>query len=250
MIDTHAHLEACAEPAAALVERARAAGVGRILAVGTTIESCRAALAVAEREEGVFAVLGIHPHEAEREGGRLDELRGLLAHPRAVAVGETGLDFYRDRAPRDRQREVFEAELALAAELGKPAVIHTRDADEATLEILEGFAGTVVLHCFSSPALLPVALERGWYVSFAGNVTYPKAAELRQAVARVAADRLLAETDSPYLAPQPVRGRPNEPAHVLHTLDTLDTLARERGTSPAELEVRIEANAAAAFGLP
>jgi TatD DNase family protein len=247
VIDTHAHLEACADPSHEVVERARAAGVERILAVGSTIESCRAALAVAEEEEGVFAILGIHPHEAEREGGRLDELRGLLAHPRAVAVGETGLDFYRDRAPRDRQLEVFEAELALAAALGKPVVIHTRAADEATVEALETFAGTVVLHCFSSPALLPVAVDRGYYVSFAGNVSFPNASQLRLAATQVSADRILAETDSPYLAPQPVRGRPNEPAYVLHTLATL---AEARGEDTAELEAQIGANAAAAFGLP
>jgi TatD DNase family protein len=247
VIDTHAHLEACAGAPHEVVERARAAGVGRVLAVGSTIETCRLALAVADQEEGVFAILGIHPHEAEREGGRLDELRGLLAHPRAVAVGETGLDFYRDRAPRGRQRAVFEAQLDLAAELGKPVVVHTRAADEATAEALARFAGTVVLHCFSSPALLPVALERGYYVSFAGNVTFPSASELRLAATQVPADRLLAETDSPYLAPQPVRGRPNEPAHVVHTLAAL---AGARAEEPAELEGRIEANAAAAFGLP
>ena len=246
MIDTHAHLEACAGPAPEVVARARAAGVDRILAVGTTIETCRSALELAEAEDGVSAILGIHPHEAEREGDRLDELRELLAHPRSVAVGETGLDFYRDLAPRDRQLAVFEVELALASGLGKPAVIHTRAADAETAAALEAFDGVVVLHCFSSSALLPVALERGYYVSFAGNVTYPKASELRIAASRVPADRILAETDSPYLAPQPVRGRPNEPANVLHTLAAL---AEARGEDPAELEARIGANAAAAFGL-
>ncbi len=246
MIDTHAHLDACAEPAPVVVERARAAGVRTILAVGTTIAGCRTALAIADGAEGVFAVLGIHPHEAEREGDRLDELRGLLAHPRAVAVGETGLDFYRDRSPRRRQRELFEAQLGLAAELGKPAVVHTRAADEATADVLAGFDGTVILHCFSSAALLSVALERGYYVSFAGNVTYPNASDLRLAATRVPADRLLAETDSPYLAPQPVRGRPNEPANVVHTVAVL---AETRGVDQAELEAQIEANAAAAFAL-
>jgi len=246
VIDTHAHLEACAGPAHELVERARGSGVGRILAVGSTIDTCRGALSIADAEDGVFAILGIHPHEAEREGGRLDELRELLRHARAVAVGETGLDFYRDRAPRERQREVFEAELDLAAALGKPAVIHTRAADAETGEVLERFEGTVVLHCFSSASLLPVALERGYYVPFAGNVTFPNAPELRLAATQVPADRILAETDSPYLAPQPVRGRPNEPAYVMHTLTAL---AEVRGEHPAELEARIEANAAAAFGL-
>lgn len=246
MIDTHAHLEACADPRHEVVGRARAAGVERVLAVGSTIDTCREALAAAEEEDGVFAILGIHPHEAEREGDRLDELRSLLGHPRAVAVGETGLDFYRDHAPRERQLEVFEAELELAAALGKPVVIHTRAADGATVDALGCFGGTVVLHCFSSPALLPVALERGYYVSFAGNVTFPKAAELRLAAAQVPADRILAETDSPYLAPQPVRGKPNEPAYVMHTLAAL---AVARGADPAELEARIEANASTAFGL-
>lgn len=247
MIDTHAHLEACADPPDALLERARAAGVGRVLAVGSTIESCRVAIELAEREEGVFAVLGIHPHEAAREGARLDELVDLLGHPRAVAVGETGLDFYRDRAPRERQREVFAAQLEVASEKRKPVVIHTRAADADTLDALDGFGGTVVLHCFSSPALLPRALERGYYVSFAGNVTFPKASDLRLAATRVPADRLLAETDSPYLAPQPVRGKPNEPAYVVHTLATL---ADARGEDAAELGRQIEANAGAAFGLP
>jgi TatD DNase family protein len=246
VIDTHAHLEACADPPREVVARARAAGVTRILAVGSTIDTCRTALATAEAEEGVFAILGIHPHEAAREGDRLDELRPLLTHPRCVAVGETGLDFYRNRAPRDRQLALFEAELDLAAELGKPVVIHTRAADGPTVDTLRRFGGTVVLHCFSSPSLLPVALERGYYVSFAGNVSFPNASELRLAAAQVPADRILAETDSPYLAPQPVRGRPNEPAYVVHTLAALAAARRE---DAAELEDRIETNAAAAFGL-
>ena len=246
MIDTHAHLDACAGLVHEIVERAHQAGVQRILAVGSTIDTCRIALAAADAEEGVFAILGIHPHEADREGERLDELRPLLAHPRAVAVGETGLDFYRDRAPRDRQLALFEAELALAAELGKPVVIHSRAADAETADALQRFGGTVVLHCFSSPALLPVALERGYYVSFAGNVTFPNASELRLAASQVPADRILAETDSPYLGPQPVRGRPNEPANVMHTLAAL---AGARGEDPAELETQIEANASTAFRL-
>jgi TatD DNase family protein len=246
VIDTHAHLEACADSVHELVERANAAGVERILAVGSTIDTCRGAIAAAEAEEGVFAILGIPPHEAEREGDRLDELRPLLTRPRAVAVGETGLDFYRDYAPHDRQLALFEAELALAAELGKPVVIHSRAADRATADALDRFGGTVVLHCFSSPALLPAALERGYYVSFAGNVTFPNASELRVAASQVPADRILAETDSPYLAPQAVRGRPNEPAHVMHTVVAL---ADARGEDPAELEARIEANASAAFSL-
>ena len=248
MIDTHAHLDACADRPSALVARARAAGVRRILTVGTTLEGGRAAVALAEREEGVFAVVGIHPHEAGGpDAGRLRDLAELFASEQAVALGEIGLDYFRDYAPHGAQRKLFERQLELAAELEKPVVIHTRAADGDTLAALADFDGTVVLHCFSSPALLEPALERGWYVSFAGNVTFPKAPELREAAARMPADRILAETDSPYLAPQPRRGRPNEPAFVVHTLAAL---AEARGEDEAELEQRIEANAAAAFGLP
>ena len=248
MIDTHAHLDGGTNEAAALVRRAQEAGVTRIVAVGTGIESCRATLRLASEHDGVYAALGIHPHQAaSEEATRLAELRDLLGDERAVALGETGLDFYRDYAPHDAQVELFERQLALAEELGKPVVVHTRAADEATADALDRFGGTVVFHCFSSPGLLPVALERGYYVSFAGNVTFPKAAELRAAAAAVPADRLLAETDSPYLAPQPVRGRENEPAHVVHTLATL---AEVRGEDPRVLETRIDSNATAAFGLP
>jgi len=248
MIDTHAHLDACGDSTEAVLERARAAGVDRVITVGTTVDSCRTALETADAEPGVFAALGIHPHEAGGgEADRLDELRVLLAHDHAVAVGETGLDFYRDYAPHDAQQQLFERELALASELGKPVVVHTRAADEATLDALAGFDGTVVLHCFSSPPLLEVALERRYYISFAGNVTYPKAADLRACAARVPADRLLAETDSPYLSPQPRRGKPNEPANVIHTVASL---AETRGDDPNELAAQIEANASAAFSLP
>jgi TatD DNase family protein len=246
VIDTHAHLDACGDTAEAVIARARAAGVQRIVTVGTGAESCRAALALADAHDGVFAALGIHPHQAA-DGESLEEVRALLAHPRAVAVGETGLDFYRDWAPRERQHELFAEQLALAAELRKPVVIHSRAAGAETLRALERFDGTVVLHCFSSPDLLPTALDRGWYVSFAGNVTYPKAPELREAAREVPVDRLLAETDSPYLAPQPVRGRTNEPANVVHTLRAL---AEVVGVEPEELERRIEENATRAFDLP
>jgi TatD DNase family protein len=248
VIDTHAHLDGGTNEAAALVRRAQEAGVARIVAVGTGIESCRATLRLAREHDGVYAALGIHPHQAaSEEATHLPELRELLGDDRAVALGETGLDFYRDYAPHDAQLQLFEQQLALAEELGKPVVVHTRAADEATADALDRFGGTVVLHCFSSPGLLPVALERGYYVSFAGNVTFPKAAELRAAAAAVPADRILAETDTPYLAPQPVRGRENEPAHVVHTLATL---AEVRGEDPRVLEAQIDSNATAAFGLP
>jgi TatD DNase family protein len=247
MIDTHAHLDACAQPAAELLARARSAGVRRVVTIGSGIPSCHASLAIAEREEGVAVALGIHPHQAGDAGSsELLELRGLLASPHVAAVGETGLDYYRDYAPRDRQRTAFRAQAALAAELGLTLVVHTRAAEDDTLAVLHGLPREtrVVLHCFSSPALLPAALERGYYVSFAGNVTYPKAEDLRAAASVVPADRLLAETDCPYLSPQPVRGRPNEPAYVIHVLAAL---AEARGEDPALLEQRIDANAAEAF---
>lgn len=247
MTDTHAHLDACAEPAEVLVARAQTAGVERIVSVGSGLASCRETLAIAGREQGVFAALGIHPHQAaDEDPGRLDELRELLGHERVVAVGETGLDFYRDYAPHDRQRALFERQLELAAELGKAVVVHSRAASDETAEALESFEGTVVLHCFSAPELLPVALERSYYVSFAGNVTYPSAEELREAARQVPGHRLLVETDSPYLSPQPRRGRPNEPANVVHTIAAL---AETRGEDADELTARLDANATAAFSL-
>ncbi len=245
MIDTHAHLDP--GEATEVLARAREAGVERVIAVATTLAGARETLALAEAHEGVYACLGIHPHNAtDPDVDRLDELRSLLTHGRAVAVGETGLDYFRDYAPHPAQRTLFEGQLAIARELERPVVIHTRAADEDTLEMLARFDGTVVLHCFSSPALLRPALERGWYVSFAGNVTYPNAGDLREAARNVPADRLLAETDSPYLSPQPVRGGRNEPAFVVHTLAVL---AEIRGESPADLGAQIGANATAAFGL-
>jgi TatD DNase family protein len=248
VIDTHAHLDGCDEPTAFLVERARAVGVSRIVTVGTGIPSCHAALAMADTEQGVFAVLGIDPHQAGGpEGARVDELVELLEHPRAVGVGETGLDYFHDLAPRPVQRALFDRQLEIASEAGLPVVIHTREADADTAAALAGFAGTVILHCFSQPGLLDVAVERGYYVSFAGNVTYPKAGELRAAAASVSGDRILAETDSPYLAPQPLRGKRNEPANVLHTLAVL---ADARGDDVALLEQAIDHNASVAFGLP
>ena len=248
MIDTHAHLDACVESPETLVARARAAGVERIVSVGSGLDSCRETLAIAQREPGVWAALGVHPHQAgEPDADRLDELRELLEDERAVAVGEIGLDFYRDYAPRDRQRDLFERQIALAEELGRTVVVHSRAAGTETAAALEPFGGTVVLHCFSSPELLEPALERDYFVSFAGNVTYPKAEDLREAARRIPANRLLAETDSPYLSPQPRRGRPNEPANVVHTVAVL---AEARGEDATELAARLGANAAAAFSLP
>ena len=177
------------------------------------------------------------------EPADLERLREL----QPVAIGETGLDYYRDYAPHEAQRQLFQAHLALAEELEKPVVIHCRAADADVRRALTDFDGTVVLHCFSSQGLLGPALERGYYVSFAGNVTYPNAYDVRAAAREVPADRILAETDSPYLSPQPRRGRPNEPANVVHTVAAL---AEARGEDPDELAKRIDDNATRAFSLP
>jgi TatD DNase family protein len=239
VIDSHAHLGA---DAADVLERAYAVGVTRVVAVATTVAGARDALALADRHDGVYACLGVHPHEAA-EPGDLAALRTLLAHPRAVAVGETGLDYFRDYAPHHAQQRLFEQQLAIALDLGKPVVIHTRAADDDTRDRLVGHEGTVILHCFSSPPLLDAALAHDWYVSFAGNVTYKNAYDLRDCARRVPAERLLVETDSPYLAAQAVRGRRNEPAYVVHTYDFLSEL---RGEDVRRLA---DANATRAFCL-
>jgi TatD DNase family protein len=246
VIDTHAHLDALDEPAAA-VDRAREAGVTRIVTIGTDPTSWATTLPLVEEHGGVYGVAGLHPHEAASDFDA-DTLERLLNHPKIVAVGEIGLDYYRDYAPRDAQTKLFIYQLGLAKRARLPVVIHNRAADEDTVSILrQWFDGTVVLHCFSSPPLLAEAVERGWYVSFAGNVTYANAEDLRDAARAVPAELILAETDCPYLAPQPVRGKTNEPAYVVHTVATL---ADARGVDADALTAQIDANASAAFGLP
>jgi TatD DNase family protein len=239
VIDTHAHLESCEEGPDEAVAAAAMAGVGRILTIGR-----EQAIDLAERHPGVWAIVGWHPHEAEIADP--PALRPLLRHPRVVALGEVGLDFYRDNADRGTQRRVFEAQIELANETGKPLVIHTRDADHETFPMLRAARVPVVLHCFSSPGRLDEAVERGYRVSFAGNVTFPKAVELQEAAGRVPDGLLLVETDSPYLAPVPLRGRRNTPANVMHTLALL---ARLRGVDEAALAATVERNASLVFGL-
>jgi TatD DNase family protein len=243
VIDTHAHLSD--DDASEVLGRARAAGVTQVIEVATTIAGARETLARVEKEDGLYACLGVHPHVAS-DPGDLDELRELLTHPGVVAVGETGLDYFRDYAPHEAQQELFDAQLQIARDLGKPVVIHTRDADEDTWERLVEHDGPVILHCFSSPALLGPAIEQGWYVSFAGNVTYKNAEELRAAARHVPHDSLLAETDSPYLAPQVVRGQRNEPAYVTHVYAEL---ARVLEVDVEDLARQIVANAEAVFDL-
>jgi TatD DNase family protein len=239
VIDSHAHLGA---DAADVLERAAAAGVTRVIAVATTVSGARDTLALADEHDGVYACLGVHPHEAA-EPGDLAELRALLEHPKAVAVGETGLDYFRDYAPHDAQQRLFDEELALALEVDKPVVIHTRAADDDTRARLVDHDGVVILHCFSSPQLLDDAVANDWYLSFAGNVTYKNAYDLRECARRVPSERLLVETDSPYLAAQAVRGRRNEPAYVVHTYDFLSELRGE------DVRTLADANATRAFGL-
>jgi len=244
VIDSHTHLDACAPPDAELVGAAEAVGVRKILTVGTDARSCHAALAAAVAFPSVSAAIGCHPNIASQLDVAL--LRELAADPRCVAVGETGLDYYRDYEPADVQRRAFEAHIELAHELDKPLVIHTRAAAEDTLQVLERDAVglRVVMHCFSMPEELDRCLEAGWWISFAGNVTYPNATDLAAAAARVPTERLLVETDAPYLAPRSRRGRPNEPAAVVETAAFIAAL---RGVEEAQLEAELERTAAALF---
>jgi TatD DNase family protein len=249
LIDSHTHLEFCQPPDAELVQAAVEAGVTRLVTVGTNGITCRAALQAAESFPQVYAAIGRHPNEATGfDDADLAELSALAAHPRCVAIGETGLDYYRDGAPRTDQQRAFEAQIDLAKEVQKPLVIHTREAADDTLRVLHERAGglRVILHCFSMPERIEECLsEEGWWISFAGNVTYPRAEALRTAALRVPADRLLVETDAPFLSPQPVRGKPNQPAHVVHTAQAL---AAERRVSYPEFEAAVESSAAAVFG--
>ena len=248
MIDSHTHLDVCAPPNDELVAAAREAGVTRMLTVGLDEASNRGALAAAEAFPEVFAAVGRHPNNATGwDDAALEDLRELARHPRAVAIGETGLDFFRDRADPGVQREAFTAQTALARETGLPLVVHTRDAAEPTLDVLRDHAAgiTVILHCFSMPEHLDAVLAEDWWCSFAGNVTYPRNTELAEAAAQVPAERLLVETDAPFLTPQPVRKHRNQPAYVAHVADFL---AERRGVARDELDLQLEANGRALFG--
>lgn len=257
MVDTHAHLGSCEPPDSELVAAAAAAGVGRILTIGMDEGSNGAAITASDEHPEVFAAVGRHPNAAAGfDDDAAEALRSLAADPLVRAVGETGLDYYRDDAPRADQVHAFEAQIAIARGAGLPLVIHMRDgagasdgdavADCFELLVAEAEGVEVILHCFSAgPSRAAEAVERGWYVSFAGNVTYPKAEELRAACAVVPDERILVETDSPYLTPQPRRGERNQPANVVMTAATV---AEARGADPDEQEAAIEANAARLFG--
>lgn len=254
MVDSHTHLFLCEGSEAELVAAAREAGVGRMLTVGMDPLTNPAAIEAAERHEEVFAAVGRHPNEATGfDEETVVEIARLGAHGRVRAIGETGLDFYRDNADREDQRRAFAAQIEIARELDLPIVIHARDPEGSSEAIDEIFATLdasaagqpVILHCFSAPQRVADAAERGWYCSFAGNVTYPSAEALREAAARVPEDRILVETDAPYLAPQERRGKRNEPANVVATARRV---AAVRGVSYEQLERAVEANARELFG--
>lgn len=249
MIDSHTHLDSCEPDNEELVSAALAAGVQRILTVGMDSASCRSALAATERFPSVYAAIGRHPNcAAGFDDAAAQELRELAAHPRCLAIGETGLDYFRDRAPKADQMRAFEAQIELARETAKPLVIHTRAAEDDTIATLRERADglRVILHCFSMPDRLDECLEQPlWWFSFAGNVTYPSAADLAAAAERVPDDRLLVETDAPYLSAQPVRKQRNEPAFVTHTARFV---ADRRCVSYEQLEQLVDRNAAELLG--
>jgi TatD DNase family protein len=254
MIDSHTHLFLCEQPDTELVETARVAGVTRMLNVGLGDEFNEQAIAAAQAHDGVFATVGCHPTSAEGfDEDAADRIRRLAAHDKVRAIGETGLDYYRETASPASQREAFEAQIAIGRELGLPIVIHARDPEGESRAIDEIFATldaqasghAVVLHCFSAPDRVADAVERGWYCSFAGNVTYPKSDDLRAAAAQLPDGLILVETDAPYLTPQEMRADRNQPANVV---STARVVAEARGVSYEELEQTVEANARSVFG--
>jgi len=254
MIDSHTHLFLCERPEEELVADALAAGVNRMLNVGLGGPENIAAVGASERHEEVFASVGCHPTEASGfDDARAEGIARLAAHEKVRAIGETGIDYYRDTASPAEQRRAFEAQVAIARRHDLPIVIHARDKDGETTAIDEIFAvldaqagdTPVILHCFSAPWRAADAAARGWYCSFAGHTTYPGSDELREAAAQLPAELILVETDAPYLAPQTVRGKPNEPSYVV---DTAHAVAAARGITYEELEAIVEANARALFG--
>jgi TatD DNase family protein len=248
VIDSHTHLHVCKPDDADLVAAAAAAGVTRILTVGTNGATSREALTAAERFPQVFAAVGRHPNEATGfDDADAAELQALAEHPQCMAIGETGLDFFREYAAHADQQRAFRAQIELARACGKPLVIHTRAAEEDTVATLKAHAAglPVVMHCFSMPGRLEECLEEGWWISFAGNVTYPSAQDLAAAAERVPDERLLVETDAPYLTPQAVRKERNQPAYVVHTARFV---AERRGIAAEQLEALVDRNAARLFG--
>ncbi|HIQ02215.1 MAG TPA: TatD family deoxyribonuclease [Anaerolineales bacterium] len=233
LVDSHAHLDfpQFDGDRGTVIGRAREAGLVAILNVGTDLASSRAAVALAEAHDFIYAAVGVHPHDAKTlTPAVLEELRTLARHPKVVAIGEIGLDYYRDLSPRPVQRRAFAEQLALAAELGLPAVVHSREAHDDVLAALGEWDGVGVLHSYSGgPERLEEVLSLGFSVGLSGPVTFPEARKLRAVAALVPLDRLLVETDCPYLTPVPHRGRRNEPAYVRYVVEAV---ARARGEEP------------------
>lgn len=251
-VDTHSHLQMREfdHDRAEALTRAEAAGIGLMLAVGYHLEASRKAVEAAQRYPQVYASVGIHPHDATQYDEKADEtLRAFAKQPKVVAIGEAGLDFFRDRAPRAAQAEAFRHQIRLARELDLPLIVHDRDAHRETMEILEAEkAERVVLHCFSGDfAMAEMAWRNGYYVSIAGPVTYPKNETLREIVRKVKTDCLVLETDCPFLPPQTFRGQRNEPAHLLHTAQEV---ARVLSIPLTELGRLTTDNARRLFRLP
>jgi TatD DNase family protein len=248
VIDSHTHLDSCAPDDAELVAAATRVGITRILTIGQDGATGRAALAAAEAFPQVYAAIGHHPNNATGfDDAHLAELEALAAHERCRAIGETGLDFFRDYAPKADQERAFHAQIDLAKATNKPLVIHTRAAEEDTIATLRTRAAgvKVILHCFSMPEHLDACLAEGWFISFAGNVTYPKNEDLAAAAERVPDDRILVETDAPYLTPVPYRKERNQPAYVT---ETASFVAERRGQTYEQLDAAVEATAAGLFG--
>jgi TatD DNase family protein len=255
LIDSHCHLDPHNMPVGAdiVIERARDAGVGGFVCVGVGADPGPAqhAVALAERRPDVVAVIGLHPHDASQDSAALfEELSRLARSSRVIAVGEIGLDYHYDFSPRDKQRDVFRKMIALAREVGKPIVIHTREASDDTLTLLkEEDARSLggVFHCFSEDVVFArKALDLGFDISLSGIVTFPKAATLHEVARFVPADRYYVETDSPYLAPVPFRGRKCEPAYVVHTARKIAEL---RGVSFEQVAEETTANVQRRFGI-
>lgn len=255
-VDTHVHLDDPDFDAdrAEVIARALSAGVIAIVSVGAGLESSRAAVSLAEKHPALYAAVGVHPHEARtlNPEGRA-ELRALARHPQVVAIGETGLDYYRNLSPQKIQRQVFETHLTLADEWGKPVIVHDREAHDEVMTILRRWAGgrtggkAGVLHCFSGDLdMAQEAIELGFYISIAGPVTFLNARRLAEKVRRLPLERLLIETDGPYLAPHPYRGKRNEPAHVRLVAEAI---ARLKDISLQEVAAITTDNARALFGL-
>jgi TatD DNase family protein len=252
LVDSHCHLDypPMVEDLPGTLARARNAGVGTLLTIGTKLRDFDRVRAIAEGNDSVFCSVGIHPHEAENERADAAKLVELARHPKVVGIGETGLDYYYDKSPREQQRENFRAHIRAATETGLPLIVHTRDADDDTAAMLaeatraSGLRG--VLHCFTSTQqLADAALGFGFYISISGIVTFKNAEALRQTVKTIPLERLLVETDSPYLAPVPVRGKPCEPAYVAHTAAKVAEL---KGVDAAELARVTSQNFFALFG--